>query len=70
MSVGLTEAQNETLEYIRGHRRPFVKTSDIEDAFGISQQAAYNRLRALEELGELEREKMGARAVAWWPSAG
>jgi DNA-binding Lrp family transcriptional regulator len=46
--------------------RPVITTNDVEEEFGISQQAAYGRLSKLADEGVLDREKVGSRAVVWW----
>jgi Mn-dependent DtxR family transcriptional regulator len=41
-----------------------VTSTQLGDHFGISQQAAYYRLRQLKERGEVERNKYG-QTVMW-----
>ena len=43
-----------------------VTTTDVREAFGISQQAVWYRLTKLEERGEMKRKKVGAKANIWW----
>lgn len=62
----LTRAEKEVLELFQKLDQPFVTTRDLRGEFGISQQAAYNRLQGLEEKGILMEEKVGARAAVWW----
>ena len=40
--------------------------SEIADGLGISNRAALNKLDELHEQGEIQRKKVGARAVVWY----
>ena len=39
---------------------------EIADELGITNRAALNKLDTLHEQGEIERKKVGARAVVWY----
>jgi Mn-dependent DtxR family transcriptional regulator len=51
------------LEWMAGREWP-VTSVQVGERFGISQQAAYYRLRRLRERGEVERKKYG-NTVMW-----
>lgn len=40
-------------------------TTEVAEAFGITQQSAHYRLTRLHERGEIERKKAGGNAVLW-----
>lgn len=42
--------------------------SEVADELGIVRRTAYNKLQALAERGDLERKKVGGRAVVFWRS--
>lgn len=54
------------LELFRRADYPVLTSTDVAQAFDISQQAAYKRLRKLHERGEIKRREAGANAVVWW----
>lgn len=56
------------LELFEDSDKPFLTPSDIADAFGITNPAVNKRLPDMVERGDLEREKVGAAAVVYWPS--
>jgi len=56
-----TDTIIETLE-----REEMVGTQDVADALGCVYDTAYKRLRKLEERGEVDSMKVGARAAVWW----
>lgn len=42
--------------------------SEVGDELGIVRRTAYNKLQMLAERGDLERKKVGGRAVVFWRS--
>lgn len=65
--MSITESQKQVLELFQDIDEPVLTASEIADEFGITQQAAYSRLKRLHEDGLIDRKEVGARAVAWWP---
>lgn len=52
---------------VKHHPDPVVTATEISDELGdVSRRDVLDDLRVLERTGELERKKVGARAVAWW----
>ncbi|MDQ2055962.1 response regulator of citrate/malate metabolism [Halobellus sp. H-GB7] len=45
---------------------PVLTAVEVGDELGISQQAAHSRLSNAHESGDIERKKVGSRAVVWW----
>jgi predicted ArsR family transcriptional regulator len=41
---------------------------EVADELGCVRRTAYNKLSELAERGDLERKKVGGRAVVWWRS--
>lgn len=60
----------EVMEFVRRHKKPFVKTPDVAEAFdgpdGPCDRTLRNRLNDLVDRGELEKTWVGAGAVVWW----
>lgn len=42
--------------------------SEVAEELGIVRRTAYNKLQTLAERGDLERKKVGGRAVVFWRS--
>jgi DNA-binding IclR family transcriptional regulator len=53
------------LRFLRDQEPWPVISTEVADAFGISQQAAYSRLASLNESGEVSRRKANRRTVMW-----
>lgn len=47
--------------------RPVATAPFLSDVVDESKQTVLRRLRELEERGDVERWKVGGRAVVWWP---
>jgi predicted ArsR family transcriptional regulator len=41
---------------------------EVAEELGCVRRTAYNKLSELAERGDLERKKVGGRAVVWWRS--
>lgn len=54
----------EFLEAVREHAP--AGTQEVADAVGVTRPSATYRLKQLEETGDVQRKKIGARAVVWW----
>lgn len=39
---------------------------EVAEELGVVRRTAYNKLSGLERRGDLERKKVGGRAVVWW----
>ncbi|MFC3959069.1 helix-turn-helix domain-containing protein [Halovivax cerinus] len=46
--------------------RPFQTAQSIADRFDLDRSQAYRRLQQLADDGEVEKAKVGGRAVVWW----
>jgi predicted ArsR family transcriptional regulator len=47
--------------------RPVATAPLLSDVLGESKQTVLRRLRELEKREDVERWKVGGRAVVWWP---
>jgi predicted ArsR family transcriptional regulator len=56
----------DVLKFFREAPRPFQTASDVAEEFGVERQTAHRWLQNLHDAGDLEKEKVGARAVVWW----
>ena len=41
-------------------------TSEVAEALDVAQKTAYNKLRALENRGDIRKKSIGQLAVVWW----
>ena len=41
-------------------------TSEVAEALEVAQKTAYNKLRALEDQGDIHKKSIGKLAVVWW----
>ncbi|WP_123619559.1 transcriptional regulator [Halorubrum sp. CSM-61] len=57
---------SEVREFLERNRKPFVTTTNVAEGLGITRQYAHDRLTELVENDEIERTKVGAKAVVWW----
>jgi len=49
-------------------RSPFVTSTDVSEQFsGVSKRTIHKRLQRLAERGEIERRKIGANTIVWYP---
>jgi predicted ArsR family transcriptional regulator len=56
------------IRYLRSQSWPVIST-EVADAFDVTQQAAYQRLVSLRERGRVEREKKNPMTVLWRATA-
>lgn len=56
------------LAYFSQGDRPFQTAQSIAEQFDFDRSQAYRRLQQLADEGELEKAKVGGRAVVWWIS--
>lgn len=64
----LAEAQRETVQLFRRTEDPVLTTSDVAEEFGITSEAARQRLDRLVDRGLVEKRTVGAAAVVYWLS--
>ena len=64
--MSLTQSQEELITLFRETKAPILTAPEVGEEFGITQQAAYNRLKRLHDEGVVARKEVGSRAVAWW----
>ncbi|RXK47711.1 transcriptional regulator [Halorientalis pallida] len=50
--------------------KPVANAPLLADELDVGKQSVLRRLRELEERGDVERWKVGGRAVVWWPVDG
>lgn len=53
-------------ELFRNSKFPILTAKDIEEEFGISNQAANYRLKKMVNRGTVERRKVGGAAAVYW----
>lgn len=58
---------DEVLSVFDRAKIPVLTASEIAEALGCSRPAAYNKLEALVEKGDLYKKKVGARAAVYIP---
>lgn len=54
------------LDVFRTTTDPVLSTAEVSDRVPIKRRGTLNRLRALEEQGELESKQIGGRNTVWW----
>lgn len=60
-------AHEEVLRFVREHKDPAVSTREVSEAFSsVGKRTIYNRLKELRSRGELQKKKVGAKAVVWY----
>ncbi len=69
MAVVLWEVTCEDmLRAFDGVDKPVATGTLLAEMLDVSKQSVLRRLQELEEEGQVERWKVGSRAVVWWPS--
>lgn len=56
------------LEVLRESDDPVLTAKEVGEKLGCTSEAARRRLHELEERGDVESKKVGARAVVWYPA--
>jgi len=59
-------ADAELLSVFEDTDDPVLTAVEVGERLGITQQAAHSRLSRAHKRGEVERKKVGSRAVVWW----
>jgi hypothetical protein len=54
------------LEVFRSTSDPVLSTAEVSDALPIKRRGTLNRLRDLEDAGELDSKQIGGRNTVWW----
>jgi len=58
----------DVLEFVWENSCPFVTTGDVAEEFEeVSKKTVWKRLDKLEAAGKIQKEKIGANAVVWYP---
>ncbi|WP_423995909.1 winged helix-turn-helix domain-containing protein [Halorubrum trapanicum] len=45
---------------------PVLSTAEVANNISIGHRATYNRLKSLEDTGELQSKKVGGKSTVWW----
>jgi len=61
-------SDKDIIDVLRKHDDPVLSTGEITEELPIGQRATYNRLQSLSDDNQIEKKKIGARGVIWWPS--
>lgn len=56
----------EILDVLREQRDPVLSTAEVADQLPIKRRGTLNRLRRLEEDGEVVSKRIGGRNTVWW----
>ena len=59
-------ADADLLDVFRATTDPVLSTAEVADAVPIKRRGVLNRLRDLEDAGELESKQIGGRNTVWW----
>jgi DNA-binding Lrp family transcriptional regulator len=55
-------------QFVLQNGKPFATTSDVAEEFEeVSKKTVWKRLDKLEAAGKIQKEKIGANAVVWYP---
>lgn len=58
---------SQVFQFVRRNSKPFVTTNDVASRFNnVSSKTVRERLKTLEERGELEVRKVGANSKVWY----
>jgi|APHM01.1.fsa_nt_gi HTH domain. len=67
MSHGLRKlSDDEIISQFEEAPEPVLTAAEIADAVDMTRQTANRRLKQLREVGEVEKKRVGSRAVVWW----
>ena len=62
-------SDSDLLAVFRDTTDPVLSTGEVADAVPIKRRGVLNRLRGLEDAGELESKQIGGRNTVWWVGA-
>lgn len=54
------------LDVMEECKEPFLTLPEITEEVDVSKKTVHDRLMELHEEGEVNRKKVGGRAVVWW----
>lgn len=57
---------SDILDVFQNTSDPVLSTAEVADAVPIKRRGTLNRLRSLEEAGDLESKEIGGRNTVWW----
>lgn len=60
---------SDILDVFQNTRDPVLSTAEVAQALPIKRRGTLNRLRSLEEAGELESKEIGGRNTVWWTTS-
>lgn len=63
-----TVSDEEILAVFEKAEDPVLMADEVAESLPIGRRAVYNRLRSLEEQGNLKSKKTGVRSTVWWYS--
>jgi GTP-sensing pleiotropic transcriptional regulator CodY len=63
-----TVSDEEILAGFENAEDPVLIADEVAESLLIGRRAVYNRLRSLEEQGNLKSKKTGVRSTVWWYS--
>ncbi|MDL0129844.1 hypothetical protein PNP59_02690 [Halobacterium salinarum] len=61
-------SDEELLGVFRESEKPVLTATMVAGEVSIGRKAVLERLRELEDAGQVKRMEVGARAVVWWPA--
>lgn len=59
--------EEEYLVAVRARPEGFATASEVANTLGVARQTAHDNLQGLVDKGDLEKKKVGAHAVIWFP---
>ena len=59
-------SDSDLVDVFRSTSDPVLSTAEVADAVPIKRRGVLNRLRSLEDAGELESKQIGGRNTVWW----
>lgn len=63
-------SDEELLGVFHESEKPVLTATMVAGEVSIGRKAVLERLRELEDAGQVEQMEVGARAVVWWPADG
>jgi len=58
----------DVLAVLKKANTPVMTAKQVADEMGCTREAARQKLESLHEEEQVEKMKVGARAVVWWPA--
>lgn len=60
-------ADEDILDVFRSTTDPVLSTAEVAESVSIQRRGTLNRLRGLEDAGEIDSKQIGGRNTVWWP---